>query len=513
MSCDYPVYVVKKLQQNLLGLPAIRSLNILVQVDAIAKSIPEQYPDVFSGLGTFPETYQVKLKPDAEPFALFTPRNVPIPLQPKVQEELSRMESLGVISRVEQPTQWCSGMVIVPKKTGSVRICVDFRRLNESVLRETHPLPKVDNTLAQLARATVFSKIDANSGFWQIPIDESSQELTTFLTPFGRYYFNRLPFGIASAPEHFQRQMEAILAGQEGILCHMDDVLISGRTQEEHDAHLHSTLQRIQKVGVTLNKDKCEFNRNRLTFLGHVLDGEGVSPDPQKTSAISKMEQPKTVTELRRFLGMVNQLGKFTPNIAEISQPLRELLSSRKTWLWGPAQNEAFDKLKHELTQPSVLTLYDPEATQKISSDASAYGLGAVLLQKRSGSDWKPVAYASRAMSETKRRYSQIEKEALGIVWACEKFTDYIMGKRVQLQTDHKPLVLLLSTTHLDRIPPRVLRFRLRLTRFDYSIAHVPGKLLCTADALSRAPTFDEVPPEEYADRVFGSGGGSISPS
>ena len=135
--------------------------------------------------------------------------------------------------------------------------------------------------------------------------------------------------------------MEAILAGQEGILCHMDDVLISGRTQEEHDARLHSALQRIQKAGVTLNKDKCEFSRNRLTFLGHVLHSEGVSPDPQKTSAISKMEQPKTVTELR-FLGMVNQLGKFTPNIAEISQPLRELLSSHKTWLWGPAQNEAF---------------------------------------------------------------------------------------------------------------------------------------------------------------------------
>ena len=195
------------------------------------------------GHWAFPETYQVKLKPDAEPFALFTPRNVPIPLRPKVQEELSRMESLGVISRVEQPTQWCSGMVIVPKRTGSVRICVDFRRLNESVLRETHPLPKVDNTLAQLAGATIFSKIDANSGFWQIPINESSRELTTFLTPFGRYYFNRLPFGIASAPEHFQRQMEVILAGQEGILFHMDDVLISGRTQEEHDARLHSALQ------------------------------------------------------------------------------------------------------------------------------------------------------------------------------------------------------------------------------------------------------------------------------
>ena len=230
-SCTHPVYVVRNLKQNLLGLPAIRSLNLLAEVDTIKTEIPDQYPALFTGLGTFPQSYEIKLKPDAQPLALFTPRNVPIPLRKQVQEELTRMESLGVTSRVNQPTQWCAGMVVVPKKSGSVRICVDFRRLNESVLRETHPLPKVDNTLAQLAGATVFSKLDANSGFWQVPLNESSRELTTFITPFGRYCFNRLPFGISSAPEHFQRQMEAILAGQEGVLCHMDDVLIFGRTQ------------------------------------------------------------------------------------------------------------------------------------------------------------------------------------------------------------------------------------------------------------------------------------------
>ena len=394
-------------------------------------------------------------------------------------------------------------MVVVPKKSGSVRICVDFRRLNESVLREIHPLPKVDNTLAQLAGATVFSKIDANSGFWQIPLDEGSRELTTFITPFGRYYFNRLPFGITSAPEHFQRQMETILAGQEGVLCHIDDVLIFGHTQQEHDTRLHAALQKIQSAGVTLNKEKCEFSRDSLTFLGHVINKEGVTPDPQKTSAIVAMERPTTRTELRRFMGMTNQLGKFTPKIAEISQPLRELLSSKKAWVWGPSQDEAFEKLKTELTQPTVLTLYDPEATLKISADASAFGLGAVLLQQQLPSEWKPVAYASRAMSETEQRYSQIEKEALSIVWACEKFSDYILGKRVQIETDHKPLVPLLSTTHLDRIPPRVLRFRLRLTRFDYTITHVPGKSLCTADALSRAPNKSEVLPQEYPDPEF----------
>ena len=239
-SCSHPVFVVRKLQQNLLGLPAIQALKLLMQVETIQTPIPDQYPALFSGLGTFPDSYQIKLKPEAQPFALFTPRNVPIPLRKKVQAELSGMESSGVISRVSQPSEWCAGMVVVPKKNGAVRICVDFRRLNESVLRETHPLPKVDNTLAQLTGATVFSKIDANSGFWQIPLDPSSKKLTTFITPFGRYHFNRLPFGIASAPEHFQRQMETILSDQEGALCHMDDVLIFGKDQEEHDTRLHS---------------------------------------------------------------------------------------------------------------------------------------------------------------------------------------------------------------------------------------------------------------------------------
>ena len=386
-----------------------------------------------------------------------------------------------MISRADQPSQWCASMVVVPKKSGAV-LCVDFRRLNESVLRETHPLPKVDNTLAQLTGATVFSKIDANSGFWQIPLDPTSRELTTFITPFGRFHFNRLLFGIASAPEHFQRQMETILSGQEGVLCHMDDVLIFGKTQKKYETRLHSALQRIQKAGVTLIREKCEFSRRRL---GHVIDERGVSPDPNNTSAISAMPKPTTRTELRRLMGMVNQLGKFTPNIAEISQPLRELLSSKRVWLWGPPQDEALARLKTELTRPAVLTLYDPEASLKVSADASAYGLGVVLLQQHTPPEWKPVVYASRAMRETEQRYSQIEKEALALVWACERFSDYVVGKSVELETDHKLLVPLLTTTHLDRMPPRVLRFRLRLTRFDYTITHVPGKLLYTADALS----------------------------
>ena len=199
-----PIFVVKRLQHNLLGLPAIQALHVLAQVDGISTPIPEQYSTLFKGLGTLKgNSNTIQLKPDAEPFALFTPRNVPLTLRKKVQDELSRMESLSVISRVEKPTPWCAGMVVVPKKSSAVCICVDFRPLNDNILREVHPLPKVDETLAQVG-ATVFSKLDANCGFLQIPLEEQSRSLTTFITLFGCYCFNKLPFGISSVPEHFQ---------------------------------------------------------------------------------------------------------------------------------------------------------------------------------------------------------------------------------------------------------------------------------------------------------------------
>ena len=397
------------------------------------------------------------------------------------------MESIGVISKVSEPTAWCAGMVVVPKQNGNLRICVDLKPLNENVFREVHPLPKVDETLAQLAGAKIFSKLDANSGFWQIPLAKESRLLTTFVIPYGHYCFNKLLFGICSAPEHFQRRMSEVFAGLEGVLCLMDDVLVFGKSAEEHDTRLLAVLQRIQQAGVTLNPDKCEFNKTSLIFLGHLLDHRGVQADPQKTSAILKMDPPTSVAELRRFMGMANQLGKFSRNLAELTQPLRELLSKKRPWQWGPQQDQAFAKVKEKLAKPTVLALYDPAAETKISADASSYGLGAVLMQKED-TQWKPVAYASLSMSETKRRYAQIEKEGLAVTWACEKFASYILGKRISIETDHKPLVPLLGTKDLDNLPPRVLRFLLRLARFDYTISHVPGKALYTADTLSQAP-------------------------
>jgi len=194
----------------------------------------------------------------------------------------------------------------------------------------------VDDTLAQLAGAKLFSKLDANSGFWQIPLSPASRLLTTFITPSGRYCFKKLPFGISSTPEHFQKRMSKILAGLDGVVCQMDDVLVFGSDRAQHDARLLAVLQRIESAGATLNAQKCVFGVTSVNFLGHVIDQSGIQADPGKTLAIREMKPPTTVSELRRFMGMVNQLGKFTPNLAQLTQPLRELLGKNTTWVWGP---------------------------------------------------------------------------------------------------------------------------------------------------------------------------------
>ena len=202
---------------------------------------------------------------------------------------------------------------------------------------------------------------------------------------------------------------------------------------------------------------------------------------------------------MRQLVGMINQLAKFVPNCAHVIRPLTELLSSKRTWQWGPTQKEAFAAIKKMLTEPTVLALYDPSAASKISADASSYGIGAVLLQQHQD-QWKPVAYASRTLTETEKHYAQIEKECLSLTWACDKFSPYIIGKSIEIETDHKPLVPLLSSKDLGAIPPRILHFRLRLMRYSFSICHVPGKYFYTADVLSRSPSLTTVDDTESAE-------------
>ena len=477
--------------------PAIAALRLVARVGAVEKDgctdatepdLENLFPQLFTGLGNLEGEYAIKLREDVKPFAITTPRRVPIPLMPAVQEELARMEKLGVISKVEEPTDWCAGMVVVPKPDGRVRICVDLVRLNESVCREYHQMPTVEQVLAQVPGARIFSKLDANSGFWQVPLSKESALLTTFSTPFGRYHFNRLPFGITSASEHFQRKMSAILEGLDGVVGLVDDVLVHGKDRREHDERLLAALRRLVQARLTLNKEKCSFFQTKVKFLGQILSGSGIESDPEKTAAITKFKEPANVSETRRFLGMVNQLSKFVPHLADMTKPLRDLLSKKNSWSWESPQQEAFQAVKQALTESPILALYDPSLETTVTADASSYGLGAVLRQKQADGITRPVAYVSRSMTPTEERYAQIEKEALALTWACERFSDYLIGLHFCVETDHKPLVPLFSQKLLDELPIRIQRFRMRMMRFSFSICHVPGKELATADALSRAP-------------------------
>ncbi|KAK3098958.1 hypothetical protein FSP39_024697 [Pinctada imbricata] len=513
-TSDQEIYVVKNLKTALLGRPAIEALNLLMRVENVntGTEVKKKHPKLFDGLGKTNWEYKISLKDNAKPYALSSPRRVPLPLMNQVKEELERMQSLGVITKVDQPTDWCAGMVVAQKPNGKVRICVDLTKLNESVRRENYPIPSIDQELASLSGASVFTKLDANSGFWQIPLAKESSILTSFITPYGRFRFNRLPFGIASAPEFFQKRMSEEVAGLPGVLCHMDDILISGKNQEEHDNNLERVLQKIEAAGLTLN-DKCVFSAESIKYLGHIIDRNGIRADPDKVRAINDMRAPTNVSELCRFLGMVNQLSKLMPNLAETTKPLRDLLRRENQWYWDETQQSSFENIKRELCSTPILAHYDPSRQTIISSDSSSYGLGAVLIQKQEDESYRPIAFASRSLTNTEQRYAQIEKEALASTWACEKFSDFIVSLSVKIETDHKPLLALLGSKRMDELPARIQRFRMRLMRFDYSMTYVPGKHMYTADTLSRSPVgeiteldkLSEKETEALVDMIVGS--------
>lgn len=267
-------------------------------------------------------------------------------------------------------------------------------------------------------------------------------------------------------------------------------MLVHGKDKAEHGERLNTVLTRLQDAKITLNADKCQFEQDNVKFLGHIVGKDGIKIDPSKVEAIKKMKEPSDVSELRRFLGMVNQVGKYIPNIKE------------NAWVWNEAQATAFEVIKDKLRSTPTLANYDPTLETRVSADASSYGLGAVLKQKHADDVWKLVAYISRALTDTETRYAQIEKEALATTWACERFEDFLVGKQFHVETDHKPLVPLFGSKNLSELPPRLQRLRMRLMRFDFTISHLPGKELITADTLSRAPLSKHSDPDDLEEEV-----------
>ncbi|XP_028415850.1 uncharacterized protein K02A2.6-like [Dendronephthya gigantea] len=457
-----------------------------------AQQVLNKHKDLFdNNLGELPAVYSMKVDNSVTP-VIKPPRKIPVAMESSVKRELDNMVKKGVIVPVSEPTEWVSQMVATRKKNGTIRICLDPRDLNKALRRSHHPMRNVESVAARMAGATVFSTLDAKTGFWQLKLDEQSSILTTFSTPFGRYRYLRMPFGINTASEVYQRTIEQLFTGYPCEII-VDDILVWGRDDAEHDSNLEKVMQRAREINLKLSVGKCKFRLQSVSYVGHKFTKDGLKPDDEKIKAIKGMPAPDGPKALQRFLGLLNYLHKFIENFSEKTALLRQLLSNEVAWCWDVHHEEAFQKLKDEISNPPVLKFFDPARKVVLSVDASKSGLGAVCLQ-----DGSPVAYASRVMTETETRYAQIEKELLAAVFACVKFHDFVYGSKVVIETDHKPLITIIKKP-LHVAPARLQRMLLQLQKYDLEFVYKKGKDLFVADTLSRA-YIDEKPDEDSND-------------
>jgi transposase InsO family protein len=440
-----------------------------------------KYPKLFSGIGKL-KSRQVSLHIDDSVKPVAQSRRTPFHLREKVDKEIQSLLEQDIIEPVlGEPTPWVSPIVTPPKKDPEqIRLCVDMREANRAIERERHQVPTVDEIVSDLDGATVFSKLDLKAGYHQLELDPKSRSITTFSANGKLYRYKRLSFGVSSASEVFNEAIQSVIQDVPGTKNISDDIIVYGKGTEHHDQIMDQALSKISESGLTLNKSKCVFNQSSVDFFGVVVGPEGVSPDPKKVESIQKMEPPTNVAEARSFLGMINYSARFIPNYATISEPIRRLTRKDVSWEWGPDQDNAFHTLKQHLQSSKVISYFRPGQDIEVIVDASPYGLGAILSQNE-----RVVAYASRSLTDTESRYSQIEREGLAVVWACEHFDMYLRGaKHFTVISDHKPLETLFSKRKLTL---RLERWSLRLQPYKFTIKYRPGQDNA-ADYMSRHP-------------------------
>ena len=367
-------------------------------------------------------------------------RTVPFAIREKVEVELDRLQSLGVIRPVKF-SDWAAPIVPVMKGDGRVRICGDYKvTVNRAAKLEKYPIPRIEELFASLAGGKTFSKLDLSHAYLQILLDEASRRYVTVSTHKGLFEYSRLPFGVASAPSIFQRVMENLLQWIPRVCVYIDDILVTGATEEEHLANLAQVLQRLESAGMRLKREKCAFLLKSVSYLGHVISEEGLHTAESKVKAVVEAPDPRNISEVRSFLGMVNYYGKFLPNLATTLSPLYCLLRQTTAWHWGPKQKKAFRTVKNLLKWSQVLTHYDDRLPLLLECDASPYGLGAVLSHEMPDGSERPVCFASRALSKAEQNYSHLDKEALAIIFGVKKYHQYLFGRQFEIKTDHKPL-------------------------------------------------------------------------
>nr|XP_022311305.1 uncharacterized protein K02A2.6-like [Crassostrea virginica] len=422
--------IVELEQENIISGDVAETLNLIERIQKLDNSSDTQpeskfkdFPELIRTSGTLPGEHNIEIDPDAVG-VIHEPRRQPASLKPRIIRKLKEMEQNGYITKVENPTEWVSSMV-VSLRNDKIRICLDPSDLNKVVKRAHHPMKTVEDIVSNIPNARVFSKLDAKSGFLQIKLNEKSSYLTTFNTPIGRYRWLRLPFGIKSAPEIFQHIMDQMLEGVEGAAAVMDDILIGGRDVEHHDQILRKVIERATKYNLKLNYDNCEIRQPQVSYVGHLITENGIKPDPTKDRALVDMPRPKDKDGVRCFLGLVQYLAKLIPNLSQVDAPLRILVKSETDFAWHHEQEKCFNELKRLCSRQPVLAFYDVNKPVEIQCDA-------VLIKAE-----RPVAYSSRSLTDTEKRYAQIEKEMLSIVHAETKFHCYIFGKETVVYNDH----------------------------------------------------------------------------
>lgn len=489
-------YIVNHEASVIVGLPTCIELNLIKRIDYISSGVPSnnddsalltEFADIFSGTGEFPGEHHITIDPAVQP-VIHATRRVALAVQPKLKQLLDQMVQNGILIRRDEPTDWVNSLVVVQKSNGQLRVCLDPRDLNRAIKREHFVIPTFADIAPKLHGKRIFSVIDMKDGFWHIRLDEASSKLCTFNSIFGRYSYTRLPFGIASAPEVFQKRANEIFGDIPDVFVIFDDLLIAAASDEEHEQTLRKVFERAREKCVRFNRNKIQLRVRQCKYIGHLLTPEGICPDPDKVKAISDMAPPADAKELHRLQGMVTYLSKFVPHLADLTAPLRQLLRKGVSWSWTSQHERAFSDIKQAVTSTPVLQYFDPSKPVVIQTDASSTGLGSCLLQ-----DGKPIEFTSRALTDAETRYAQIEKELLAIVFACIKFHQYIYGRPVTVQSDHKPLESVFQKT-IASTTPRLQRMLLRLLEYNISVQYTPGREMHIADTLSRSYLREEPP-------------------
>lgn len=404
-----------------------------------------------------------------------------------VMEHVKEMLQQNIISSSISP--YASPIVIVKKKTGEDRICVDYRKLNRKTVKNHFPLPNIDDQLQRLAGMSYFTMLDLASGYYQIPVSEKSRHLTAFVTPDGKYQFNRMPFGLVNAPSTFQQMINQIANEMDNkIVAYLDDIVIGSKTIDEGIKLLKIFLNKLREYGLTLKPSKCKYLQRRIEFLGHEVSDQGIQPGNAKILCVEKFETPKSVHDIRRFIGLANFFRKYVQKFAEIAKLLTDLTRKDREFKWNKEQDDAFNQLKAKLCARETLALYDPKAVEhELHTDASAIGLAGILIQITEKTK-RPVSYFSRKTNDIEKNYHSYELETLAVVESVERFRVYLLGKHFTVITDCESLRT--SATKKNLIP-RVARWWLRMQEFDFDVKHRTGMQMSHVDALSRAPVLE----------------------